>query len=51
MDARQHGQMVSFARYSCKPQQLRTLAEIEADIRALEAEPERVLEEVLVEAR
>jgi type I restriction enzyme M protein len=43
------GYEVSFTRYFYKPKQLRTLAEIEADIRALEAETEGLLEQILVE--
>lgn len=43
------GYEVSFTRYFYKPQKLRTLAEIEADIRALEGETEGLLEEILVE--
>ncbi len=42
------GYEVSFTRYFYKPKQLRTLAEIEADIRALEAETEGLLEQILV---
>jgi type I restriction enzyme M protein len=42
------GYEISFTRYFYTPQQLRTLAEIEADIRALEAETEGLLEEILV---
>jgi type I restriction enzyme M protein len=42
------GYEISFTRYFYKPQQLRTLAEIEADIRALEAETEGLLEAILV---
>jgi type I restriction enzyme M protein len=43
------GYEISFTRYFYKPQQLRTLAEIEADIRALERETDGLLEEILVE--
>ena len=42
------GYEISFTRYFYKPKPLRTLAEIEADIRALEAETEGLLEEILV---
>jgi len=42
------GHEVSFTRHFYKPRQLRTLAEIEADIRALERETEGLLEEILV---
>ena len=42
------GYEISFTRYFYKPRQLRTLAEIEADIRALEAETEGLLDEILV---
>lgn len=38
---------ISFTRYFYKPKQLRTLAEIEADIRALEAETDGLLEQIL----
>lgn len=41
------GYEISFTRYFYKPQKLRTLAEIEADIRALEAETEGLLEDIL----
>ncbi len=44
----QIGYEISFTRYFYKPVQLRTLKEIEADIRALEAETEGLLEEILV---
>jgi type I restriction enzyme M protein len=40
------GYEISFTRYFYKPQQLRTLAEIEADIRALERETDGLLEEI-----
>jgi len=43
------GYEISFTRYFYKPQRLRTLAEIEADIRALEQETDGLLEEILVE--
>lgn len=43
------GYEISFTRYFYKPKQLRTLAEIEADIRALEAETDGLLEQILVE--
>jgi len=42
------GYEVSFTRYFYKPKQLRTLAEIEADIRALEAETEGLLGKIFV---
>lgn len=42
------GYEISFTRHFYKPQHLRTLDEIEADIRALEKETEGLLEEVLV---
>lgn len=42
------GYEISFTRYFYKPKQLRTLAEIEADIRALEAETDGLLEQILV---
>jgi len=42
------GYEVSFTRYFYKPKQLRTLAEIEADIRALERETDGLLEDILV---
>ncbi len=45
------GYEISFTRHFYKPQQQRTLAEIEADIRALEEETEGLLEEILVEVR
>ena len=41
------GYEISFARHFYKPQPLRTLQEIEADIRALEEETEGLLEDVL----
>lgn len=43
------GYEVSFTRYFYKPQQLRTLAEIEADIRALERETDGLLESILID--
>lgn len=43
------GYEVSFTRYFYKPQQLRSLAEIEADIRALELETDGLLDQILVE--
>lgn len=46
-DKTQIGYEISFARYFYKPQPLRTLAEIEADIRALERESEGLLDEIL----
>jgi type I restriction enzyme M protein len=42
------GYEISFTRYFYKPKPLRTLAKIEADIRALEAETEGLLDEILV---
>jgi type I restriction enzyme M protein len=42
------GYEISFTRYFYKPKHLRTLAEIEADIRALEAETDGLLAEILV---
>jgi type I restriction enzyme M protein len=42
------GYEISFTRHFYKPQPLRTLEEIEADIRALEKETEGLLEDVLV---
>ena len=44
------GYEISFARHFYKPQPLRTLHEIEADIRALEKETEGLLDDVLVRA-
>ena len=41
------GYEISFTRHFYKPQSLRTLQEIEADIRALEQETEGLLEDVL----
>ena len=43
------GYEISFTRYFYKPPQLRTLAEIRADIEALEQETEGLLDEILVE--
>ena len=43
------GYEISFTRYFYKPPQLRTLAEIRADIEALERETEGLLDEILVE--
>lgn len=43
------GYEISFTRYFYKPKQLRSLAEIEADIRALEAETDGLLEQILVD--
>ena len=45
------GYEISFTRHFYKPQPLRTLDEIEADIRALEKEAEGLLEDVLVGRR
>jgi type I restriction enzyme M protein len=42
------GYEISFTRYFYKPQPLRTLGQIEADIRALEKETEGLLEDMLV---
>lgn len=42
------GYEISFTRHFYKPQPLRTLQEIEADIRALEQETEGLLEDVLI---
>ncbi len=42
------GYEISFTRYFYKPKQLRTLAEIEADIRALERETDGLLAEILI---
>jgi type I restriction enzyme M protein len=42
------GYEISFTRYFYKPQPLRTLQEIEADIRGLEKEAEGLLEDVLI---
>jgi len=43
------GYEISFTRYFYKPQPLRTLEEIQADIKALERETEGLLEQILVE--
>ena len=43
----QIGYEVSFTKYFYKPVELRSLEEIEADIRALEAETEGLLEEIV----
>ncbi len=43
------GYEISFTRYFYRPPQLRTLAEIRADIEALERETEGLLDEILVE--
>jgi type I restriction enzyme M protein len=43
------GYEISFTRYFYKPQPLRTLEEIRADILALEQETEGLLEQILVE--
>ncbi len=45
------GYEISFTRHFYKPQPLRTLQEIEADIRALEQETEGLLEDVLTGGR
>ncbi|MCH8476183.1 MAG: hypothetical protein LAT55_13260 [Opitutales bacterium] len=45
------GYEISFTRHFYKPQPLRTLKEIEADIRALEQETEGLLEDVLTGGR
>ncbi len=44
------GYEISFTRYFYKPQPLRTLKEIRADIEALERETEGLLDQILVEA-
>ena len=44
------GYEISFTRHFYKPQPLRTLEEIKADILALEAETEGLLEEIIGEA-
>jgi len=44
------GYEISFTRYFYKPQELRTLEEITADIRALEAETEGLLDQIIGEA-
>ena len=43
------GYEISFTRYFYKPQPLRTLEEIRADLEALEKETEGLLDEILVE--
>ncbi len=48
-DAAKVGYEISFTRYFYKPQPLRSLEEIRADIEALEKETEGLLEEILVE--
>ncbi len=48
-DKTQIGYEISFTRYFYKPKPMRTLAEIRADIEALERETEGLLQEVLVE--
>ena len=45
------GYEISFTRHFYKPQPLRELDQIEADIRALEQETEGLLEDVLVGGR
>ncbi|HWV24326.1 MAG TPA: N-6 DNA methylase [Thermomicrobiales bacterium] len=45
------GYEISFTRYFYKPQQLRTLAEIEADILALERETDGLLDKILIEVQ
>lgn len=45
------GYEVSFTRYFYKPQELRTLEEITADIRALESETEGLLDQIVGEAK
>jgi type I restriction enzyme M protein len=47
-DATKIGYEISFTRYFYKPQPLRTLEEIRADIEAIERETEGLLEQVLV---
>jgi type I restriction enzyme M protein len=47
-DATKIGYELSFTRYFYKPQPLRTLEEIRADIEALERETEGLLDQVLV---
>ena len=44
------GYEISFTKHFYKPESLRTLEEIEADIRALEQESEGLLEDILVGA-
>jgi type I restriction enzyme M protein len=43
------GYEISFTRYFCKPQPLRTLEEIRADIETLQKETEGLLEQILVD--
>ncbi len=43
------GYEISFTRYFYKPQPLRTLDEIRADIKALERETDDLLDDILVE--
>jgi type I restriction enzyme M protein len=50
-DSEKIGYEISFTRYFYKPKKLRSLAEIEADIRSLEAETEGLLEEILVKVQ
>jgi type I restriction enzyme M protein len=50
-DATKIGYEISFTRYFYKPQPLRTLEEIAAEIQALERETEGLLDEILVEAK
>jgi type I restriction enzyme M protein len=47
-DATKIGYEISFTRYFYKPQPLRTLEEIGADIEAIERETEGLLDQVLV---
>ena len=47
-DATKIGYEISFTRYFYKPQPLRTLEEIRADIEAIERETEGLLDQVLV---
>jgi type I restriction enzyme M protein len=49
-DATKIGYEISFTRYFYKPQPLRTLEAIRADIEALEKETEGLLEQILVDA-
>jgi len=44
------GYEISFTRYFYKPQELRTLEDITTDIRALEAETEGLLDQIIGEA-
>ena len=50
-DSVKTGYEISFTRYFYKPQPLRTLEEIRADILALEKETEGLLGEILISAR